>query len=241
MQNGASIWIGYDPREVAAFAVTRHSIRRHLTVRLPIRGLVLDDLRQKGLYTRPTERRPGVDGPVLFDVISDHPMATEFAVSRFLVPHLAKTGWALFLDCDMLVRGNLVRLFESLSPSKAVYVVKHDYKPDNKVKMDGQTQSQYNRKLWSAFCIFNCDHPANKELTPELVNSLPGRDLHRFAWLDDEEIGELGEEWQWIPNHSSPDIDPKCVHFTEGGAWFKNYQNIPFAQEWLEELSNWAR
>jgi hypothetical protein len=32
--------------------------------------------------------------------------------------------------------------------------------------------------------VFNCDHPANRALTLDLINTVPGRDLHRFCWLD---------------------------------------------------------
>src|SRR5215510_5866209 len=129
-----SIWVGFDPRptQVAAFAVARHSIRRHLTQPLSIRALILSELREAGLYTRPLEYHAGVDGPVMWDPISEAPMATEFAISRFLVPHLAKSGWALFMDCDMLVRGNLNALFQQVHKTcadKAVVCVKHDHRP----------------------------------------------------------------------------------------------------------------
>ena len=84
-----AIWIGYDQREAAAFAVARHSMQRHMTQPIPIHGLVLGDLQSKGLYTRPIEYRRGG----MWDVISDAPMSTQHACARFLVPHLAKTSW----------------------------------------------------------------------------------------------------------------------------------------------------
>src|ERR1700747_2355278 len=117
-----SIWIGWDPREADAFAVAKHSIRRHLNVPIPVRGVVLSEMRAKGLYNRPTSRRDGR----LWDDISGAPMATEFACSRFLVPRLAGSGWALFLDCDMLIRTDLQRLFSLANPDKAVMGGKHD-------------------------------------------------------------------------------------------------------------------
>lgn len=239
---GDQIWIGFDPREASAFAVTKSSIRRRLTQLVPIHGLILRDLQVKGLYTRPTSwRQVSAVDLVMWDDISDAPMATEFSNSRFLVPVVQKTGWGLFMDCDMLVRHNLVRLFEKLDSKYAVYCVKHDYQPKTAVKMDNQVQTTYNRKLWSSFCVFNCSHPANNALTVEVVNTLPGRDLHRFCWLRDDQIGELGEEWNWIPGHSSENIDPKCVHFTEGVPSFKGYEDVSFADEWREELRVWAR
>ena len=103
----SSIWIGFDHREAQAFAVCRHSVDRRLTQQIRIRGLVLSDLERMGIYNRPWERR---DNGQLWDLISDAPMSTEFACSRFLTPILAKTGWALFMDCDILCRTSLARL-----------------------------------------------------------------------------------------------------------------------------------
>ena len=130
MKNFRSIFIGFDAREACAFAVCRDSIRRNLTQPIPITGIVLDDVREEGLFTRPMERR----GAQLWDTISDAPCATEFSLTRFLTPHLAGTGWALFMDCDMLVRCNLARLFELADDRYAVMVVKHQHEPSNTVK-----------------------------------------------------------------------------------------------------------
>lgn len=231
-----SIWIGYDKREAEAFSVARESVRRHLNLPIPIKGLVLDDLKARGLYARPTEQRDGR----LWDVLSGASMSTEFAISRFLVPTLAQTGWALFMDCDMLARSNLGHLFNGLDKSKAVYCVKHDYQPVHFTKMDGQAQTQYPRKNWSSFLLFNCDHEANKVLTPDLVNWLPGRDLHAFCWLNDDQIGELPPEWNFLVGHSDLMIDPKVVHFTEGGPWMDGFENVPYADEWRSWRNKWA-
>jgi hypothetical protein len=166
-----SIFIGWDPREAAAFAVARSSCRRHLNLPIPIFGLVLPICEGWALHPAdgiPHQRR-GQEGDV--GRYLDAPMSTEHANARFLVPHLAGSGWALFMDGDMLVRGNLSRMFESLDKSKAVYCVKHRHEPQPGLKMDGQEQTRYARKNWSSFVAFNCDHPANKALTLDLVNA----------------------------------------------------------------------
>lgn len=233
-----TVWIGFEPREANAFAVAVTSAhRRSGNIRKQIRGLSLAELRFEGLYRRPTEIRDGR----LFDVISDHPMATEFAISRFLVPTLS-TGFALFMDCDMLVRSSLDELFSiaAADPSKAVHVVKHRHDPVSAEKMDGQVQSRYARKNWSSVMVFNCDHPAHRALTVDLVNSVPGRDLHRFCWLEDDEIGELGVEWNWLAGHSPDDVEPKIVHFTDGIPTMAGYENAPFADEWRALLNSWG-
>jgi hypothetical protein len=237
----AAIWIGYDHREAAAFAVARHSMQRHMTQPIPVHGLVLGELQRNGLYTRPIEyRRSTVDRPVMWDVISDAPMSTEHACARFLVPHLAKSGLALFCDGDILFRGNVSRLFETLQPGFAVYCVKHRHVPSSSIKMDGQEQTRYARKNWSSFMVFDVDHPANRALTLEVVNSLPGRDLHRFCWLDDSEIGDLPPEWNFLVGHTDPSIEPKAVHFTDGVPDMPGYETTPYADEWRAELERWA-
>jgi len=232
-----SVWIGFDPREADAFAVAKASLTRRLTQPIPVRGLVLDHLKAQGLYTRPTSRKDGR----LWDEISEAPMATEFACSRFLVPFLNDyQGLALFMDCDMLVRSNVVRLFDRFDKSKAVMVVKHNHQPPEGTKMDGQVQTRYARKNWSSVMLFNCAHPSNKALTPELVNSVPGRDLHAFCWLKDDEIGSLDASWNFLVGHSDPEIVPDIVHFTDGIPTMPGYENSAYADEWHAELARWA-
>lgn len=167
-------------------------------------------------------------------------MSTEFAISRFLVPYLAGGGWALFMDCDVLVRENLTRLFEIADPRYAVMCVKHNHQPVTTLKMDNQPQIAYPRKNWSSVMLFNCDHPANRELTVGMVNTLPGRDLHRFCWLADNDIGELDPKWNWLAGHSDPSIDPAIVHHTDGSPNMPGYEETPYADEWRQEFSAWA-
>lgn len=237
-----SIWIGYEPRQAEAFAVLRESILRY-SRHTPVRGLVLSRLMNEGIYTRPTKRRLGR----LFDELSqtdtyDGAMSTEFAISRFLVPHLAQDGLALFMDCDMLCRVNVTDALKiaGQSPDKAVHCVKHEYKPASDVKMDNQEQTQYARKNWSSFMIFDCNHQANNALTLDLINTAPGRDLHAFRWLADQDIGELPPEWNYLVGHSDQTMIPKVVHWTEGGPWLEAFRNAPYADEWYWERDRWA-
>ena len=102
--------------------------------------------------------------------------------------------------------------------------------------LDGQAQTQYERKNWSSVMVFNVDHPANAQLTPAMVNALPGRDLHRFCWLEDDQIGELAPEWNFLVGHTDPSVEPKIVHFTEGGPWMSGYENVAYADEWRRQL-----
>lgn len=232
----SSVWIGFDPREAAAFAVAKESMRRRMIQPIPVKGILLDRLREEGLYYRPTDRRDGR----LYDVISDAPMSTEFAISRFLTPILAGGGWALFTDCDVMARRSLARLFDLADPRYAVMCVKHHHEPPEGVKMDGQAQTRYARKNWSSVALFNCDHPANAGLTVELINTVPGRDLHAFCWLKDEEIGELPPVWNYLVGHTETKEDPALVHFTDGVPFMPGYEHVAYADEWRAALRQWA-
>lgn len=228
--------MGADQREAVAFNVALRSITRRLTSPVPVHGLYVAHLRSIGLYTRPTSYRDGQ----MWDDISAAPMSTDHACARFLVPALAKIGWALFVDGDILARANLGRLFELADDRFAVMCVKHRFEPIESVKMDDRVQTQYPRKNWSSIMLFNINHPSNSALTLDLVNSVPGRDLHRFCWLRDDEIGELPPEWNWLAGHSDLSIDPKIVHFTDGLPSMPGYENCEYAQEWRAELARLA-
>lgn len=228
-----SVWIGFEPRELDAYVIARHTVKRKpFPVGMEVHGVILQKLRERELYTRPTEVHDGK----LWDVISEANMATEFAISRFLVPYLTNyKGWALFTDCDMLFRRGLAQLFLLADPSKAVMVVKHKLPQAEGVKMDGQVQTLYPRKNWSSVMLFNCAHPSNRKLTVELVNSVPGRNLHRFCWLGDDEIGELPPEYNCLVGHSDV-TDPTIVHFTDGIPSMKGYESSAYADEWRRAL-----
>lgn len=223
-----SIYIGYDPREADAWRVCYVSLMMQSSDNIPVHSINLNDMRQQKLYYRDHHKKDGQ----LWDVISDAPMSTEFAISRFLTPRLAKKGWALFCDCDFMANGDIAELFALADPKYAVMVVKHQHKPKRRYKMDGQIQTNYERKNWSSLMLFNCDHPANKRLTLGVVNAVPGRDLHRFFWLRDEEIGELPKEWNHLVGVDPENSGAKMVHFTLGLPRMDGYIGCEYSDDW---------
>jgi hypothetical protein len=225
------IFIGYDKKERIAFDVCKYSLKKRSSVSLDIKPLKINELIQKELYTRPHENREGI----IYDVISEAPMSTEFANSRWLVPFLSNHKWSLFMDCDMLVMSDIDKVFQMTDDKYAVMCVKHKYAPEEKTKMDGQIQTSYSRKNWSSFVLFNNHHPANLSLTNRIINRIPGKYLHAFFWLDDNEIGELPEGWNWLEGHSSPDIIISNIHYTRGGPWFEECKDVGYADLWLRE------
>lgn len=248
-----SVWIGFDPAEADGYAVTRTSLERNANTPVPVRGIVLDDLRDEGLYTRATEVRDGR----LFDVVSNNHMSTEFAISRFFVPLLVKRqrdgrkgdAWAIFMDSDMLVLEDINHLFEQANSQYAVMVVKHEHIVETGEKMGGQLQKPYFRKNWSSLIMFNVNHPANDALDLHMLNYTKGLALHQFCWLQDHHIGELSPKWNWLVGYSKPkdlepwgDTSPAIAHFTEGlPSMGDQYDEGPYAKAWWEELAIWAR
>jgi len=237
-----TVWVGWDPREAAAFAVACETAKSYMTRPIPVYGLLLSDLIKSGLYKRQIEYRPSAaDKPIMWDVVSDAPMSTEHACARFWVPMLAKTGWAMFVDGDVLFRGNVARLFEELDPSKAVYCVQHKHEAAPGTKMDGQIQTAYSRKNWTSVMIWNVDHVANKALTIDVLNNTPGRDLHRLFWLDDSEIGELDQAWNVLVGYTDPNVSAKIAHFTSGTPDMPGFEAQQYADEWRICRDSWAR
>jgi hypothetical protein len=226
-----SIYIGHDPREQSAWNVCAESIRRTCSWSYRLSPISHSWLQQwyPTRYNRPIAK---VDGR-WYCPVSQAPMATEFAVARFAAPLLSIDDWCLFMDCDMLVRADLKELMALRDPSKACMVVKHRYEADPKaLKMDGQVQTAYPRKNWSSVCLWNTAHPSTKALSWEMLNTWPGRDLHAFKWLKDEEIGELPPEWNHLVGEYPPNPGAKIVHHTLGIPDMPGYEDCEFADEW---------
>ncbi len=217
-----NFFIGYDAKEDIAYRICKYSLLKRASTKVKVFSLKLDELIAKKLYTRTLD-----------------PLAsTQFTYSRFLVPKLMNyTGWAVFCDCDFIFLDDVNNLIKNLDNSKALYCVQHDYTPKEKHKMDGQKQTIYPRKNWSSFILFNCSHPSTKNLTVETVNNENGAYLHQFKWCKNEEIGKLDERWNWLEGWTSNHNNnkPFAVHYTRGGPWFSEWQDVEYAKEWINE------
>jgi lipopolysaccharide biosynthesis glycosyltransferase len=210
------IFIGYDTREAIAYHVCSNSIIRHSTEMVSLHPLSLNLL--AGYEEQHT------DG-------SNH-----FIYSRFLIPSLMNyKGWALFIDGDMILRDDISKLWNMRDESKAVMVVKHDYKTRMTEKYLGAKNENYPRKNWSSVILWNCGHEANRTVTPQFVQSATGAQVHRFTWLDDDLIGELPIEWNWLPDEFGENKDAKLLHYTLGTPCFHDFADTPMGNEWHRE------
>lgn len=243
-----TIYIGCDVREQVAVDVLVESIHRHASRPLNVVALNTLSLRRIGLYRRTPDVASTCWGnpqiQTMVDAFDRKPFSTDFSFSRFLVPFLNQLdGFALFMDCDMFFRADPCGLFDRFGDvsGPAVWCVHHEYAGDAPTKMYGCPQQSYSRKNWSSFVLYNCGHVANERLTVDDVNTKPGRWLHNFQWLPDEQIGALPEKWNWLDGHSDAAIEPANVHFTSGGPWFDGWKpkrsiDEKYVGEWRESL-----
>ena len=219
------IFIGFDPRETVAYHVLSHSIHARASAPVSIAPLMLSQL--GGLMTR--ER--------------NSLQSTDFSFSRFLTPYLCGfEGWAIFMDCDMLVLEDIAKLWALRDEKYAVMCVKHDHVPKEKTKFLGAQQTKYEKKNWSSVMLFNCAKCT--ALTPDYVNSASGLDLHRFNWLGaDDLIGEIPHRWNLLVGYdqSIPVDEVSNLHYTIGGPYFHDYKDIDYAAEWFAERDEMLR
>lgn len=210
------IFVGYDPREAVAYHTCVNSIIRHSTTPVAIHPVALN------LFKDYSETH--TDG-------SNH-----FIYTRFLVPHLMNfSGWAIFIDGDMIVKSDITDLWNLKDSYKDVMVVKHDYKTKMPVKYLGSKNEDYPRKNWSSVILWNCNSFPNRKLTPEFVQQSTGSFLHRFSWLEDERIGSLPLEWNWLPDEYGPNAEAKLLHYTLGAPCFHEFANTPMGDQWHRE------
>ena len=210
------IYIGFDQRESVAYHTFVQSLIDHASIPLDITPLAVKTL--KGYEEKHEDK------------------SNDFVYSRFLTPFLNDfKGWAIFVDGDMICQTDIKELLDLRDNSKALQVVKHDYKTKANQKYLGNINQDYPRKNWSSVILWNCAHPKHKILTPDFIANTSGKYLHRFSWLDDNEIGELPKEWNWLATEYPNNKKANIIHYTLGAPCFKDYRNTEMSDIWLKK------
>lgn len=211
--NKVNLVVGFDQREAVAYHVFCQTIIERATI--PVQFLPLAE------NTLNKYKEVHKDG------------SNKFVYSRFLTPYLmGYTGWAIFADGDMVCQADIAELWSLRDETKAVQVVKHDYKTKAVKKYLGNKNEDYPRKNWSSLILWNCSHPENAILTPEFIQTKPGSYLHRFSWLEDGLIGGLNVEWNWLAIEYPENPNAKIIHYTLGTPCFKDYVNESMSDVW---------
>lgn len=211
-----NIYIGYDVREDMAAQICRYSIVKRITDKRRIKFLRSKDIPQ--FFGRPQDIQ-----------------STDFTYTRFFIPYIEQyEGFSVFVDCDFLFLDDINELVNSVNPDAAVSVVKHpSYNPRTSIKMDGIPQHGSHRKNWASLMVFN--NQKCKQLTVDYINNVqPGRSLHEFKWVDDKDIGSISLDWNTLDGYYELD-NPRAIHYTDGGPWFKDYKQTYYSKYWWNE------
>ena len=187
------VFIGYDEGEKIAYHELAESIRRNSSEPVSITPLCLNNLPN---FTRDKQQN----------------QSTDFAFSRFMVPSLRKfDGWSIFMDCDMMFRGDIAELWNMRNMRYSVMCCKH----------------------WSSMMLLQ--NQMCHRLEPDYVNNASGLELHQFKWLmNDDAIGDIPLEWNWLVGEYEYNKDAKNVHWTLGGPYFEEYARSDYADEWFD-------
>ena len=213
MNEPIKIIIGFDQREAVAYHTFCQSIIEHASIPVSFTPLAINTL--KGYKETHTDK------------------SNDFIYSRFLTPYLNQyQGWAIFADGDMICQADIKELWDLRDESKALLVVKHDYQTKAHQKYLWNVNENYSRKNWSSVILWNCKHPKHKILTPDFVANQTGKYLHRFSWLDDNDIGDLPKEWNWLAIEYPENRKAKLIHYTLGTPCFKDYKNTEMSDIW---------
>jgi len=212
------IFIGFDRAESVAYHVCCQSILENSSRPVSFTPIGIDNV--SSFFGRPRGDKD----------------STDFAITRFLTPYLCGfEGQALFMDCDMLVRGDVAELFASADPSKSISVVKHDSIPKTEKKFLGQEQTKYPMKNWSSVILFQ--NALCKTLTPDYVKRAHGLELHQFKWLDPSQIGTLDPSWNHLVGEYPRSDEAQILHYTLGGPYFDDYKDSDHAEDWFDYFS----
>jgi lipopolysaccharide biosynthesis glycosyltransferase len=208
MKSDVKIFVGLDSEHRIAYDVCKFSIERNTKISFEIQPINRYTVRE---YAR----------------TADETESTDFSFARFFVPYKSKfVGISVFMDGDFLFLKDINGLLELYDDRYAVMCCKHTYAPTSLTKMNGKIQTVFPRKNWSSLMLFNNAHPKIKTLNPLTINNQSGAFLHQFKYLDDDEIGSIPIQWNWLVGwNNAADGEPNALHYTEGGPWLPNHKD----------------
>jgi hypothetical protein len=199
------IYVGWDCRDQRALDVCLFSIQRHASDLVEI-----VPLKPKAVAA--------LCGP------ERDPEGVKQRRARFLVPALnGFAGWAAFVSSDMLFQADIYELWSLRDDRYAVMSVAAENR--------GKAQSAPR----SSLLLWNCGHPANRALTPQMVAATDLDRLVRYGWLDHDLIGHFPAAWCWRDGVSDPDLTPKAIEFAPAKPWSNDAEICRYADRWLNE------
>ena len=109
MLSKVKIYVGFDPRESVVYHTFTQSLIEKSTLPIEITPLAVSTL---NFYEETHQDK-----------------SNDFVYSRFLTPFMSNfEGWSIYVDGDMICQADIKELLDLRDETKAVQVVKHDYK-----------------------------------------------------------------------------------------------------------------
>lgn len=212
-----NIYIGYDSTQNGVEEICKYSIEKSIertwmknsyegTYNSFMPEIKMLDISKIPEYTRPYANQN-----------------TEFTYSRFLIPYLENyEGFSIFVDDDFVFNKSILPMFYYLHPDSAVACIQYPQYKHDATKFNGAINIDYPCKLWSSLMIFNNGHEDCKKLTPEVVNTWTGAQLHQFTWTD--KLSKIPEKYIFTEGYDDPETkwDVSGYHYTRGGPWIKD-------------------
>ena len=188
------VFIGVDPRQPVAFNVLQWSIARRASKPVSIVPLVRPQL---------PVTRCGL---------------TEFTYTRYLCPALSGYhGISVFLDADMLLQDDILKLADFMDGEHDVYV--------------RQDQEKFE---WPSLMIFNNERC--RTLTAEWIND-EANQPNDLEWA--QSVGTIDRSWNYCVGYDEADIGvPHLIHYTAGIPHFPETRQCQFSAEWWAEYES---
>lgn len=186
------VFIGKDERQPLAYNVCASSVVRHASGPVFIQPI----------------------GPDWIEGFTRNGLTT-FTFRRYLVPYLSNyQGISVFMDGDIVVRGDVHELAEHIQPGQSVAVASH-----------------VARFEWPSVMVFN--NPLCHQLTPEYVND-PKTAPQSLSWA--QVLGDLPPEWNHCVLYDEHMEDAKLIHYTAGIPCWPETKNSPHSDKWWDEF-----
>ena len=186
------VLVGMDVRQPLAFSVCASSVFRHAT-------------------------KPVLVQPIGPDWIAGFTRngLTAFTFRRYLAPYLCGfEGVSVFMDGDIVVRGDVHELASFIEPGQAVAVASH-----------------VARFEWPSVMVFN--NSLCHQLTPEWVND-PKTAPQSLSWA--QVLGDLPPEWNHVVGYEPHNEDAKLIHYTAGIPCWPETKECPHSDKWWDEF-----
>lgn len=200
------VYVNYDENNLTPYQVCEFSIKKQHPD-WDVLPLCRQDLRKKKIFTRSLHEDNEPD------------------LTRFCVPYLTNyKGLALYCDSSLLINDSLQPILDCFDDRFAMACVKHYFETNKRWKQD--------KHVRSSLILWNCKHTANRQLTPQVINSADPDFLHELKWLTKYDVMGLPKTYNYLVGQYPNDAQPKVLNFMYGSPSTRGFENCDYANWW---------